>query len=363
MKYFFFSLIISAFIVGCAGTVPSVPADFSYSETGAKEHAESLRTSVQTVIDGGWNPGRYSAILERIDQLGLTAETTTEWIDWFSFQRNILIELKGNPSAHREFKGPTPPASIIYFVAHYDKTDINPLKLASLFVNGLLDEVIAWSFFSEGAIDNATGVSIVLELAKALKKIPHERTYRFLLVGSEESGLRGSRAHVARLSEEEWRQISVVINIDSVGAQFSPNAVITNESDVYFVNKAHEAARQQGIPLENTLMPSGASGDHVPFSSTSFPLDFFRGISMNLPGGLLPQRSWFTSFHGVPVLTFAAKELIGIGDFVAGLILLPVGQIHGPRDRAEDVSPTRLYELFAILRQMSRNLDQPPSSS
>ena len=63
------------------------------------------------------------------------------------------------------------------------------------------------SFTSQGSIDNATGVAVALQLAKSIAERDNKFSYRILLAGSEESGLRGSRAHVARLSLEEFDKI------------------------------------------------------------------------------------------------------------------------------------------------------------
>jgi hypothetical protein len=55
----------------------------------------------------------------------------------------------------------------VYVVSHWDKADVNPLKFASLMLNGLIDEAVGWSYMSAGAIDNATGVAVALALAAA----------------------------------------------------------------------------------------------------------------------------------------------------------------------------------------------------
>jgi len=341
-------LLLLCLFPGCASTVPPIPAELLKSDGEAGARADSLRATVQAILDGGWNPGRFSAVRRRAEAMGLGPRARAEWIDWFSFERNLVIELPG------------PDPGIVYLVAHYDKTDVNPLKFASLLLNGLLDEAISWSYFSDGAVDNATGVAVALETARALRDSGLRKTYRILLTGSEESGLRGARAHAARLTAAEWERISFVINIDSVGVDFSPTAVLVNASDPRLVDEALRAAGRVRVPLTAGAMPAGADGDHTPFAKTGLFRDLLRGLGMNLVGGLLPQRSWFTGRHSAPVLVFAADPLVDAGDYLSGLLLLPIGQIHGPRDAARHVDPAGLLDLFRLIEDLLRNTDGSP---
>ena len=336
-------LLAVAALAGCRSTVEAVP-DTVGREIDAYARAESLRSSVEAIAGGWGNLGRLRAVCERAAVLGLEPYLRTEWIDWFSLQRNVVIEIPGESDR------------LVYFVAHYDKTDVNPFKLVSLLLNGILDEPFSATFFTEGAIDNATGVAVCLELAASLSEAEPYHTYRVLLTGSEESGLRGSRAHVASLSREEKDAILLAINIDTVGVSFSPNCVTYDVSDPKLVGRVMHVAASRGLELKLGEIPPGASSDFVPFQATSFWRDFGRGLQFNLVGGLLPQRSWFTGSHEAPVLNLSACELVGIPDYLAALVLLPFGRVHGPRDRALQVDVRRLYEIFAIVRAFVETL-------
>jgi hypothetical protein len=330
-------------LVGCAGAVGPVPATLPAEDFA---HAESLRTSVERIAAARWNPSRFGALRRRAEELG--APGRAEWIDWFSLQRNYLIEIPGSGNG------------IVYVVAHWDKADANPLKLVSLMLNGLIDEAVSWSYLSAGAIDNATGVAVALELASGLRRAETRHTYRILLAGAEESGLRGSRAHVARLSDAEWDRIRYAVNVDSVAIRGSGSCVMTNASHPRLVESVQSVAREQGIGLDSGELPVGAAGDQAAFEQTGFWHDFRLGLLFNLVGGLLPQRSWFAAKRGTDVLTLAACDLIDGSDLVAGTLLLPVGNLHDPRDRAERVDPLALYEQFALLRALLRELDADP---
>jgi hypothetical protein len=305
-----------------------------------------MRTTVLGIVTSGGNLARFSALRRRAAELGLEPYARSEWIDWFSLQRNLLIEISG--------KG----KEIVYIVAHYDRTDISPLKLLSLLTNGLIDELVGFTYLTHGATDNATGVAVALELALALAGSEHNRTYRILLTGAEESGLRGARAHVARLKLEEKRRIAFTMNLDTVGLADRDNCLTGDVSAENLRSEALGAAQRLRVPLGTNMLPLVAQADYAPFARNSFWRDLLRGVQINLAGGLLPQRSWFTRSHEAPVINFTACDVIDRWDYVAGIVLLPVGRLHGPRDRSANISVTRLYEQFAIAWELLKTLDE-----
>ena len=317
-------------LLACAGRVPPAPA-------GSPPEVEELRASTQAVVDKNFNPGRGRAAAARAAELGLEPER--EWIDWFSVQRNVFVELPGGDE-------------VVYLVAHYDKVDLNPLAVVSTMVNGALDPLVSWSFLSDGAVDNATGVAVVLQLAKDLSELEDRRyTYRVLLAGSEESGLRGTRAHLARRSYEDKERIVLAVNVDTTGLSTTGNCLVeVGSADTR--RAALAAADELDVPLQVTPLPPGASSDHAPFEKNGPGRDVGRSFLFNLPGALLPQRSYFTSRSETEVLFMSACELIDVWDYVGGCLCLPTGNLHGPRDSAEKVDPERLWQSYAVLREV-----------
>jgi hypothetical protein len=338
---------------GCAHAIPA--ADVAGVPAGDGDDpgviASELRGSVDAVVDGGWNLGRLQAVKDRTKALSLPA--TSEGIDWFTLQENVVVEVKGQSD------------ELVYVVAHYDKVDANPLVVPSLLLNGLLDPAIDWSFMSEGAVDNATGVAVALSIARAVRQRPLRRTLRVLLVGAEESGLRGSRAHAARLTDDEWRRLAFVVNIDGVGIAGSGGCVTDNVSDPYLVQRMEKAARHIGVPLSRGQMPAIGASDYAAFAATGFVPDVSRSLLFNLTGALLPQRSYFAMPHQASVVNLMACEPIDVGDLVASLTVLPVGSFHGPRDHRGRVDLRGLVHTraaaLAFLREMDRDLEPTPS--
>lgn len=328
--------LLFCFIFTSCSTHHKIINNDSQGKTNSIEYKELIE-SVEKVVNAGGNHYRKKTIVKQLASFGLKENTRQERIDWLSVQKNVIVDLPGKSD------------SLIYVVAHYDKTDINPLKLISVLTNGLLDPLISWSYTSQGAIDNATGVAIGLQLAKYLKKQNNYYSYRILFAGSEESGLRGSRAHVARLSTEAFKRIKYVINVDVVGVKGKQNCVY-KLSDDGLEQKAILIAREEELDLGTGEMPLGASSDFLPFKSTSFGLDFVRSFAFNLIGSFLPQRSYFTKKKSTKVINFSSCELLDFGDTISGFTLLPVGSFHGFRDNIKKVDPEKLYEMCKIIQ-------------
>jgi hypothetical protein len=67
-----------------------------------------------------------------------------------------------------------------------------------------------------GADDNATGVAVLLEVAKALSRLDLEQSVGFVFFNVEEVGLHGSKQFAAEFKERGSR-LDGVINVDTIG--------------------------------------------------------------------------------------------------------------------------------------------------
>jgi len=79
-----------------------------------------------------------------------------------------------------------------------------------------------------GADDNASGVSIMLELAKSMAKSHPGRTIIFLAATGEEAGLLGSRYFVKHIKEYYSEPIFADINLDTDGSLFDKKLLVLN---------------------------------------------------------------------------------------------------------------------------------------
>lgn len=339
------ALVMSGPLCACHTAAPPISADFVQSPED-RVRLETMRETLEEVVNGGGNLGRYSALKKQVADLDLTQQARSEGIDWFSLQRNLIIELPGDSE------------DIIYLVAHYDKTDANPFAFVSLLLNGALDSLISPTFTSDGAIDNASGVSVILQLASELSSKQHHYTYRIFFPGSEETGLRGSRAHVARLGDEERQRIKYVINVDSVGVTGAGNCVTKDISDPHLSYLARTVAQRKDIELEQDAPSGSAVSDYLPFMETSPYDDVSYGFKFNYVGGILPQRSWFTDPMSVPILNFSTCGLMGGTSDLLSSFLLPIGKLHGYRDDIEKIDFETLYNQFLVIDGLLLELEK-----
>jgi hypothetical protein len=337
-----FVLLLS--LCSCASQLPPIPNSFA-DKPEEYSHAESMGKSLETVVDGWGNLGRLNAVERRAEELGLGEMMRTEFIDWFSLQQNLIIDLPGRSP------------QLIYVIAHYDKTDLNPLKYASLLLNGLLDDLIPFPSISQGALDNGTGVAVALELANTFAHSNHFLSYRFLFPGAEESGLRGTRAHLAGLSTDEKAWIRMAVNIDTVGVDFASNCLFLDPMDPLLQEEILAAAKRTGAEIEISESAEEASSDYAPFRSNGFQNDFPLGFKLNYIGGILPQKSWFGTSFSCPAVNFSACGLTGPQKGETYL-----SHIHGPLDTLAGVNFTRLHEQYALVFDFLRGKDKAAAS-
>ncbi|RZT97943.1 M28 family metallopeptidase [Rivibacter subsaxonicus] len=152
-----------------------------------------------------------------------------------------------------------------------------------------------------GINDNGSGSAAILETALQMAKVKPRNKLRFAWWGGEESGLVGSTAYVAGLSESERQRIALYLNFDMVG---SPN-------HVFFI--------YDGDNSDGTGAPAGPAGSAeieqafeqfyrdrgVPFKGTDFSgrSDYgpFIALGVDIPAGGL-----FTGAEGVKTAAEAA---------------------------------------------------------
>jgi hypothetical protein len=95
-----------------------------------------------------------------------------------------------------------------------------------------------------GANDDASGVAVSIESARALSKLKFPSTIVFVAVAGEEQGLNGSR-HLAKLAKSEGWDLEEVLNNDIVGGDTTPGATGQDKSAVRVFS--------EGVPGPATL--------------------------------------------------------------------------------------------------------------
>ncbi|MFX1446811.1 MAG: M28 family metallopeptidase [Promethearchaeota archaeon] len=172
-----------------------------------------------------------------------------------------------------------------YFILDY----FNPLTNKVLVINiailtTLIEFVIITMIFllifnnqkSKGSIDNASGVSILIELAKILKTSPlNNLNVIFLFCGAEEWGLKGSQdfcqKHLKELKEKYDLNNSYNINIDMVGSYVGlldkTGLIRKKRVNTKLNSLLEQSAKELNIPIVNYNKIRGPKSDYRSFVS------------------------------------------------------------------------------------------------
>jgi aminopeptidase YwaD len=214
----------------------------------------------------------YSLILVDKKALGKTPA---------SFKVNIDNKLVNNFKAANVcamVKGTAKPDSIIFITAHYDH----------------LGGMGAATYFP-GANDNASGISLLLNLAQYYAKHPQKYTIGFICFAGEEAGLMGSK-YFTENPLVPLKNIRFLINTDLAG---------TGEEGITVVNATEfpkEFALMQSINKENNLLAAvnargkAANSDHYFFTQKGVPAFFFYTL-----GGIKAYHDVFDKAATLPL--------------------------------------------------------------
>lgn len=225
--------------------------------------------------------------------------------------QNIVAELPGkNPES-------------IVLGAHYDSASIS----------------------APGAVDNASGVGVLLELARILGQSQHTETYQIVFFGAEEYGLVGSSYYAAQsdLSAVRWMlnldMVGIPLEIDSAGKKSAPpemvqqiSKIVKKENIPFHVSRDFVVMTRDGI--------QGGNSDFSPFLDQGIPAIGF-GIE-GRPGG----------FYHRPedqIEQVSLQELESVGKLTAEVIQSVHLSEAGPRTWDEFYLPFQIGSNIFIL--------------
>lgn len=173
--------------------------------------ADASPAAAMVLINEG-QPGRTDPLWFNFDGIEIptfaaTVETGTELANGV---------LSGNTGATARFKIDWRPGTYTTtnVIAETTSGDANNV----IVVGAHLDSVGV----GPGINDNGSGSATILEIAEQMTKVKPRNQVRFIWFGAEESGLLGSEAYVASLTDAQRSQIAAMLNFDMVG---SPNFV------------------------------------------------------------------------------------------------------------------------------------------
>lgn len=123
---------------------------------------------------------------------------------------------------------------------------------------------------TQGANDNGSGLSVVMTMAELTAGAEYPFTVRFVLFGSEEIGLFGSRHYVDTLSEREVEATIAMLNFDVPGSGDHLDFIGSRE----LTDHATEIAEEIEAKAADAGLPEGAISDHAPFHEVGIPVIF-----------------------------------------------------------------------------------------
>ena len=160
------------------------------------------------------------------------------------------------------------------------------------------------------ANDNASGVAVVLELARVLIEGDLDLPFdvHFIGFGAEEVGLVGSNYYVNALSQDLQDQLLSVINFDMVGIGHTISIGLASQGDHDFIqDKTKTVFDDLDYPYE--YLETDRS-DHAPFSRVNIP-------------AIMVMTTPFSAYHtddDVPAI-IEEETLLMVCDFALKLIL------------------------------------------
>jgi Zn-dependent M28 family amino/carboxypeptidase len=176
--------------------------------------------------------------------------------------------------------GTTSPDEYVLLTAHWDHL-------------GKKDTFLEDDIFN-GAVDNATGVAAVLEMAEALAAKPQQRSILFAFVTLEESGLLGS-AYMAENPVVDLAQIVAGVNIDGmlpVGR--TRDMVVVGYGASELEDMLKDALVPQGRTIKADPLPEAGyfyRSDHISFAKTGVPMLYADGGDDLIEGGIPAGRA------------------------------------------------------------------------
>ena len=130
---------------------------------------------------------------------------------------------------------------------------------------------------SPGAFDNASGVGILLELARCLAAPPLSNRMRltFLSPGAEEYGMCGALRYIQRHATDYNPDRTYVVNLDGVGAvgkltlitRYGMPPVVTSER---LGSAIAACGKEVGVEVSEIYSPAGVGYDQLPIASRGF---------------------------------------------------------------------------------------------
>ena len=190
-----------------------------------------------------------------------------------SFDLASTIAEKSSRNVIGYLPGSEAPEETVVYMAHWDHLGMHEGEGDTIY---------------NGAVDNATGVAGIIEIAEHFAATPPRRSVVFVAVTLEESGLLGSKFYVAQPSFPLDRTVGV-INLDAMSvAGRAHDVVVTGKGSSELEDILQRLASAQERTLVEEGNPAGGyyfRSDHFNFAKAGVPALYAKGGSDLVDGG------------------------------------------------------------------------------
>jgi Peptidase family M28 len=201
----------------------AMPADAHISAALRQISSEHIRATIEKLVSFGTRSTLSSQDVDSTRGIGAARDWIKSEFERYSRDCGGCMEVRTDSFIEQPADRIPKPTQITNVYAVLKGTDAENTKRIVL-VSGHYDSRNSDTFDTThdapGANDDASGVAVSLECARALSKLKFHATIIFLTVAGEEQGLNGSR-HFAKMAKEQEWDIEAVLNNDIVGGDKS----------------------------------------------------------------------------------------------------------------------------------------------
>ncbi len=223
------------------------------------------------------SPGAATArehIIGRLKSVNVQPGGEVGWLQTFPTGINVVGVLPGSD--------PVLADQYVVVGAHYDH--LGEVGAGACKAN---EKLAPGDTICNGALDNAAGVAVLLEVARALvqAKVPLRRSVMFCFFDAEEDGLVGSKYFVNHAKPlAPLADIAAMFSVDLVGGQIFPGEPSSFAVDIEYstglrpvVLDAASAVNMKVWPVSAFFVgkEDGGRSDHYPFRKKGVPVLFF----------------------------------------------------------------------------------------
>ena len=236
-----------------ATSVKPAPADPAIAHALAAIEPTRIDQTVKSLVSFGTRSSLSSGLADLPSGQGV--EAAADWI-FAQFQEisrecGGCLEVKrdtfvadpsapGSPWGNRVPK-PTRMTNVYAILRGSDPAQAGRMVLVTGHYDSRNSDILDARGAAPGANDDASGVAVSLECARALSKLKLPASVVFAAVVGEEQGLIGS-AHLAHLAKEQGWELEAVLNDDIVGGNTTPGDTLQMKDRVRVFSEAVPAS-------------------------------------------------------------------------------------------------------------------------